>query len=96
MDPEKFEKKSLETLRSREYYLNTIALKPTIVSTLYTSVPHTQFDCRLKNIMHRCYPPQKMVQIDTKMFVLFVCLLGFNVRAAIFQLYSDDEHETDD
>ena len=25
---------------------------------------------------------------------LFVCLLGFNVRAAIFQLYSDDEHET--
>ena len=25
--------------------------------------------------------------------IMFVCLLGFNVRAAIFQLYSDDEHE---
>ena len=23
----------------------------------------------------------------------FVCLLGFNVRATIFQLYADDEHE---
>ena len=27
---------------------------------------------------------------------LFVCLFGFNVRAAIFQLYSNDEHEMDD
>ena len=27
---------------------------------------------------------------------LFVCLLGFNVRAAIFQLYSDNEHEMND
>ena len=27
---------------------------------------------------------------------LFVCLLGFNVRAAIFQQNSDDEHEIDD
>ena len=26
----------------------------------------------------------------------FVCLLGFNVRAAIFHLYSDDEHDNDD
>ena len=26
----------------------------------------------------------------------FVCLLGFKVRAAIFQLYPDDEHEVDD
>ena len=24
------------------------------------------------------------------------CLLGFKVRAPIFQLYSDDEHEMDD
>ena len=28
--------------------------------------------------------------------VIFVCLLGFSVRAAIFQLYSDDEHKIDD
>ena len=27
---------------------------------------------------------------------LFVCLLGFNIRAAISQPYSDDEHEIDD
>ena len=27
---------------------------------------------------------------------LYVCLLGFNVRAAICQLYSDDEHEIGD
>ena len=26
----------------------------------------------------------------------FVCLLGFNARAAIFQLYSGDEHKVDD
>ena len=34
-----------------------------------------------------------MVCFDT---CQFVCLLGFNVRAAIFQLYSDNEHEMDD
>ena len=27
---------------------------------------------------------------------LFVCLLGFNARAVVFQLYSGDEHELDD
>ena len=27
---------------------------------------------------------------------LSVCLLRFNARAAIIQLYSDDEHEVDD
>ena len=29
-------------------------------------------------------------------FSLFVCLLGFNSQAAIFQLYSGNEHEMDD
>ena len=33
---------------------------------------------------------------DFKNISLFVCLLGFNARAAIFQLYSGDEREMDD